>query len=60
VNTARVVVPPPELVKALAEGTLVLVLFTDASRVALRDLRADAVILILSDRAQLVRKSSRA
>jgi NhaP-type Na+/H+ or K+/H+ antiporter len=35
------VVPPPELVKALAEATLVLVLFTDASRVGLRDLRAD-------------------
>ena len=35
------VVPPPELVKALAEATLVLVLFTDASRVGLRDLRTD-------------------
>ena len=33
--------PPPELVKALAEATLVLVLFTDASRVGLRDLRTD-------------------
>jgi NhaP-type Na+/H+ or K+/H+ antiporter len=33
--------PPPELVKALAEITLVLVLFSDASRVGLRDLRAD-------------------
>ena len=35
------VVPPPELVKGLAEATLVLVLFTDASRVGLRDLRTD-------------------
>jgi NhaP-type Na+/H+ or K+/H+ antiporter len=34
-------VPSPELVKALAETTLVLVLFSDASRVGLRDLRAD-------------------
>ena len=33
--------PPHELVKALAEVTLVLVLFCDASRVGLRDLRAD-------------------
>jgi sodium/hydrogen antiporter len=33
--------PRPELVKALAEATLVLVLFTDASRVGLRDLRTD-------------------
>ncbi len=33
--------PSPELVKALAEATLVLVLFTDASRVGLRDLRTD-------------------
>ena len=33
--------PPRELVKALAEITLVLVLFSDASRVGLRDLRAD-------------------
>jgi NhaP-type Na+/H+ or K+/H+ antiporter len=33
--------PSPELVKALAEITLVLVLFCDASRVGLRDLRAD-------------------
>ena len=33
--------PSPELVKALAEITLVLVLFSDASRVRLRDLRAD-------------------
>ena len=34
-------VPSPELVKALAEVTLVLVLFSDASRVGLRDLHAD-------------------
>ena len=34
-------VPAGELVKALAEFTLVLVLFSDASRVGLRDLRAD-------------------
>ena len=34
-------VPSNELVKALAEITLVLVLFSDASRVGLRDLRAD-------------------
>jgi NhaP-type Na+/H+ or K+/H+ antiporter len=33
--------PSHELVKALAEITLVLVLFSDASRVRLRDLRAD-------------------
>ena len=33
--------PSSELVKALAEITLVLVLFSDASRVRLRDLRAD-------------------
>jgi NhaP-type Na+/H+ or K+/H+ antiporter len=33
--------PSPELVKDLAEVTLVLVLFSDASRVGLRDLRAD-------------------
>ncbi len=33
--------PSPELVKALAEVTLVLVLFSDASRVRLRDLRGD-------------------
>ena len=33
--------PSPEAVKALAEVTLVLVLFSDASRVGLRDLRAD-------------------
>ena len=33
--------PSPELVKALAEITLVLVLFCDASRVGLQDLRAD-------------------
>ena len=34
--------PSRELVKALAEITLVLVLFSDASRVRLRDLRTDA------------------
>ena len=34
--------PTAELVKALAEVTLVLVLFSDASRVGLRELRADA------------------
>ena len=34
--------PSQELVKALAEITLVLVLFSDASRVRLRDLRSDA------------------
>ena len=34
-------VPSPELVKALAEVTLVLVLFSDASRVGLLDLHAD-------------------
>ena len=34
--------PSRELVKALAEITLVLVLFSDASRVRLRDLRGDA------------------
>src|SRR5215469_6365686 len=33
--------PSPELLKALAEVTLVLVLFCDASRVGLRDLRTD-------------------
>jgi sodium/hydrogen antiporter len=33
--------PAPETVKALAEFTLVLVLFSDASRVGLRDLRND-------------------
>ena len=33
--------PPHETVKVLAEITLVLVLFSDASRVGLRDLRAD-------------------
>jgi NhaP-type Na+/H+ or K+/H+ antiporter len=33
--------PSPGLVKALAEITLVLVLFSDASRVRVRDLRAD-------------------
>ncbi len=34
--------PSHETVKVLAEATLVLVLFSDASRVGLRDLRADA------------------
>lgn len=34
--------PPPELIKGLAETTLVLVLFSDASRVKLVSLRADA------------------
>lgn len=33
--------PSHEVVKDLAEATLVLVLFADASRVRLRDLRAD-------------------
>jgi NhaP-type Na+/H+ or K+/H+ antiporter len=36
------VAPAPDVVKALAEITLVLVLFSDASLVGLRDLRADA------------------
>jgi len=36
------VTPSNETVKGLAETTLVLVLFSDASRVGLRDLRADA------------------
>jgi NhaP-type Na+/H+ or K+/H+ antiporter len=36
------VAPDPEVVKVLAEFTLVLVLFSDASRVGLRNLRADA------------------
>jgi sodium/hydrogen antiporter len=35
------VAPDPEAVKVLAEFTLVLVLFSDASRVGLRDLRGD-------------------
>jgi sodium/hydrogen antiporter len=35
------IAPSHELVKSLAEVTLVLVLFSDASRVGLRDLRAD-------------------
>src|SRR5580704_6209514 len=39
-------VPPPELVKALAEITLVLVLFSDASRVGLRDLRTDSGLCV--------------
>ena len=40
------VTPAPELVKGLAEVTLVLVLFSDASRVGLRDLRADAGLYV--------------
>lgn len=36
------IAPTHQTVKALAEATLVLVLFSDASRVSLRDLRADA------------------
>ena len=36
------IAPAPQTVKALAETTLVLVLFSDASRVGLRDLRDDA------------------
>jgi NhaP-type Na+/H+ or K+/H+ antiporter len=36
------VAPDPEAVRVLAEFTLVLVLFSDASRVGLRNLRADA------------------
>ncbi len=36
------ITPSNETVKVLAEATLVLVLFSDASRVGLRDLRADA------------------
>jgi NhaP-type Na+/H+ or K+/H+ antiporter len=38
--------PSHELVKALAEITLVLVLFSDASRVRVRDLRADAALCL--------------
>src|SRR6202046_5272397 len=38
--------PSHELVKALAEITLVLVLFSDASRVRLRDLRNDAGLCV--------------
>ena len=34
--------PAPELIKTLAEVTLALVLFSDASRVGLQELRADA------------------
>jgi sodium/hydrogen antiporter len=40
------IAPSPELVKALAEATLVLVLFSDASRVGLRDLRADTWLCV--------------
>jgi sodium/hydrogen antiporter len=36
------ITPSHETVKALAEGTLVLVLFSDASRVSMHDLRPDA------------------
>jgi sodium/hydrogen antiporter len=36
------IAPTHQTVRALAEATLVLVLFSDASRVSLRDLRADA------------------
>jgi len=36
------ITPSHQTVKTLAEATLVLVLFSDASRVSLRDLRADA------------------
>jgi NhaP-type Na+/H+ or K+/H+ antiporter len=38
--------PAPGTVKALAEFTLVLVLFSDASRVGLRDLRHDMVVCL--------------
>ena len=38
------IAPPPELLKGLAEATLVLVLFSDASRVGMRELRRDAGI----------------
>ena len=40
--TSLSITPSHQTVKALAEATLVLVLFSDASRVGLRDLRADA------------------
>lgn len=40
--TTLYIAPSPHTVKVLAEVTLVLVLFSDASRVSLRDLRADA------------------
>ena len=40
------VAPDPGAVKVLAEFTLVLVLFSDASRVGLRDLRADAGLCV--------------
>jgi sodium/hydrogen antiporter len=40
------VAPDPEAVKVLAEFTLILVLFSDASRVGLRDLRADAGLCV--------------
>ncbi|HSR22087.1 MAG TPA: cation:proton antiporter [Candidatus Eisenbacteria bacterium] len=38
--------PPREVLKALAEITLVLVLFSDASRVGLQDLRADMTLYL--------------
>ncbi len=38
--------PSHEVVKGLAEATLVLVLFADASRVRLRDLRADTGLCV--------------
>jgi NhaP-type Na+/H+ or K+/H+ antiporter len=38
------IAPPPELLKGLAEATLVLVLFSDASRVGMRELKRDAGI----------------
>ena len=38
--------PSPETVKVLAEATLALVLFSDASRVGLRQLRADAELCL--------------
>jgi NhaP-type Na+/H+ or K+/H+ antiporter len=40
------IAPTQSTVKALAEATLVLVLFSDASRVSLRDLRADAGVCL--------------
>src|SRR5580692_1394727 len=38
--------PTHEMVRGLAEGTLVLVLFSDASRVRLRELRADVSLCL--------------
>ena len=40
------IAPSGELVRSLAEVTLVLVLFSDASRVGLRDLRADMTLCL--------------